>query len=432
MNKKATLIVLLSLILVIIISTFIKTSPYSNNAAIRDFILTPDSENKGYSFLASVQTAAKTAPQSTKKPIIQTGRTLNVFILEPLPIFQLSAPFFSALPLTKNQYLPTKPIAATTSIGSLFNGLTNTTPSTAIKSPIQTYTAINPTLIDKIQTNIQTTTGIKPTTKKPQNSVVNIYCTQKIGSLRKTVTGTGILINADGTILTNAHVAQYPLVAEKNSSVICNVRTGQIAERPHSISTVFISPKWSAKNAPYINTGGTLQTGQSDFALLRIATTDLGRLGLKPVDISYSYPPTGTQVVITSYPVDVLASKPSTTLSMQTDSPTVIKADSFNGGNIVDIIETSPSRLGQRGSSGGLITSLNEMIAMVTIVLEAQGPGQHKPIRAITPTHIHSELSEYVSGGLETISRTGSQSLQTKFALTDKVRLMELFNQYLK
>ncbi len=379
-------------------------------------------------FLAAVSsTASKTVDISSLK-IRQNS--LNVFSLSPHPIFQLTAPNFSHIPLTKNPYVqPKKPV----DIPTLFNSLLpkSNVPTVSVEKTIETKPAAVPT---PLTSQIPFPALIQnPIAGGDTQGIINIHCTQKIGNLRKTVTGTGILINNDGTILTNAHVAQYPLVSGKVSTVTCLGRSGKVASQVLPLKTVFISPTWSEQNARYINTGGTLQTGSLDYALLKIDARNMTQLGLKPVDLSFDSPRIGSSILAKAYPADILATNANASLTLETEGLTVNQTDSLgHSDNKVHIIETSPSRLAQRGSSGGLISSFgNQMIAMITIVLEPRSPGQNRTIRAITPHHIDTDLLKYVSGGLDGISRTGSQVLETKFNQGEKARLMNLFAQYL-
>jgi hypothetical protein len=331
--------------------------------------------------------------------------------IEPLMFLQIKAPSFSFLPLNKNPFLPS--------------------PTPPVKS--STVSEIKPPTSPQINL-LNNVVNIQPAITT--ENIVNILCTQRSGNLRKTVTGTGILIHSDGTVLTNAHIAQYPLVSEKNQSVSCIARSGASSEKIHPIKTVFVSPKWSQINAPFINTGGTTQTGVYDYAFLKITDRNLSSFGLKPVEITYETQPIGSTMLIKSYPGNILAVNPDARLSIKTDRVSLTKRQRFSSyigetENQFDILETSPSVLGQKGSSGGLIMSLGGyMQAMITITLESNNNA--KPIRGITPYHINQDLSEYALGGLETITRSGSQVLETKFAQQDKDRLINLFNQYLK
>ncbi len=388
-----------------------------------------------------------------------SSRALNFFSIEPLKFLQLKAPTFSLVPTTKNTFVPRQATTnnqnstVPTTLSNLFTGILNA-PSVirdqiSNQLPVNAPAVITPPSTQKPTVPAQTPspTPIKPTLSPVitppvlsanQNNVVNIYCIQKVGTLRKTFTGSGILIHSDGTLLTNAHVAQFPLVAEKNTSVTCTARSGNKTEQSHPVKVVYVSPRWSETNAQFINTGGTTQTGVYDYALLKITNRNMAQIGLRPVNISYETQPIGSSLIINSYPADILATSPGTNLSLMSERVSLDKRERFSSyvgetSEQFDIIETGPSTLAQRGSSGGLIATLgNNMQAMVTIVIQPRASGQNKPIRGITPYHINKDLSEYVSGGLESISLYGSQVLETKFAQQDKDKLANLFDSYLK
>ena len=61
-------------------------------------------------------------------------------------------------------------------------------------------------------------------------ALVNILCETSSGSLHP-VSGSGVIIDPRGVILTNAHVAQYVLLASQpNVGLTCMIRTGSPAQ----------------------------------------------------------------------------------------------------------------------------------------------------------------------------------------------------------
>src|SRR6185436_12542444 len=68
-----------------------------------------------------------------------------------------------------------------------------------------------------------------------RSALVNILCMPQGGSLRP-ISGSGVIIDPRGVILTNAHVAQYVLLSESPQiNLTCSIRTGSPA-----------SPRWKA------------------------------------------------------------------------------------------------------------------------------------------------------------------------------------------
>src|SRR5688500_2914917 len=65
-----------------------------------------------------------------------------------------------------------------------------------------------------------------------KDATVNLYCRLKAGKRTVSSSGSGIMIDERGIILTNAHVAQYFLLAGEKGRVTgwCSVRTGSPAK----------------------------------------------------------------------------------------------------------------------------------------------------------------------------------------------------------
>lgn len=63
-------------------------------------------------------------------------------------------------------------------------------------------------------------------TTDPLEALVNIFCTFTTATTIRTTTGTGFFVHSEGVILTNAHVAQYLLIAETDrlGEADCTVR----------------------------------------------------------------------------------------------------------------------------------------------------------------------------------------------------------------
>jgi hypothetical protein len=267
-----------------------------------------------------------------------------------------------------------------------------------------------------------------------ENSLVNIFCSQKVGKMKKTITGSGVLINLDGTVLTNSHVAQFPLIADSNNSVVCIARIGSPAQTVLSVKTAFISPEWLKVNAKYVNSGGGPETGQSDYALLNISYPDGKKLNMYPSPLESSPVQAGSTIYAASYPADILASK-------GVDSALYIKKEALQISDLFtfmgvtsknpDIIQTSDSSIGQGGSSGGALVSQNgALIGLITTVTDGSTPNR-KQIRGVTISHIHDEISKYHEGGILDISNHGSSAILKEFNSSMRTPLTSTLTGYL-
>lgn len=349
----------------------------------------------------------------TKRDTLSAAATkpLNLFTIPSLPILKITAPAFNVIPLEK---LPT------------YQGK---------KLPQNELELVKDRVLDKLPLRTGTTNpiaegllGFKNQLLNAEDAAVNIYCSQRVGNQRKVITGSGVLIHKDGTVLTNAHVAQYPLIADSDNSVVCMARSGQIPSKIYSVKTVFISPEWSAVNAPYIKTGGTEQTGEHDFALLQISSSE--GLSTLPMPINMETLPTGSKIQLVSYPADILATNPKATLTRQKDNLSLISYYSL-GHTQADAITTSPTTLAQRGSSGGLIADQNnKLIGIVSIVTHVTGSNV-KQIRGISTSHINNSLSKYINNGLIKASNEGSAEILKYFNTNYRANLTNLFKKYL-
>ncbi len=355
---------------------------FATTVAIPDLNLASSFSNQLSSVTTGVSQITKVIESKVKS---LSQNTFNFFSINPKSYLQLVAPIYDFLPTIS----PIAPVSPTT----------QATP----RVPLTQSTSSIPSLIPAPATLVAT----NPNTDKSTH-IVNIFCTQKIGKLRKTVTGSGILINQNGTVLTNAHVAEFPFLSEKDSSVSCIARYGDPATGALSIKTVFISPGWIMQYGPYSSTENPLQTGKGDFAILAINMDELpksNKNSLTPLPLKSENSPstllsndslltTGQPIYSLSYPANVLGEK-----GVNANLPIVKEDLSINrtyslGITDLDVIETSPSFAGQKGSSGGaIVDSYGRLLGMITTTVNSSISGKAN-IRAITIEHINKTLAE--------------------------------------
>jgi len=107
-------------------------------------------------------------------------------------------------------------------------------------------------------------------TTNPLEAIVNIFCTFTTATTIKTTTGTGFFVHSEGVILTNAHVAQYLLIAETDrlGEADCTVRGGNPASPLYRAELLYLPPAWILENAALIDVALPSGTGERDYALL--------------------------------------------------------------------------------------------------------------------------------------------------------------------
>lgn len=354
---------------------------------------------------------------------------LNVFNLKPLQYLHITAPFFKIIPTTP----PTSSVKPTidNSSPSIISPANPKSSSSDLKNSLDQTSTPSPTILPTIL----------KTASIPEQALVNIFCSQKIvvngkvTNQRRIITGSGILINQDGTVLTNAHVGQFPLLSEKNPNIVCLARHGNPASGATGMKVAFISPEWVKDYGKYINTEGAAQTGKSDFALLKLNLDNLTKSQkalLSSITIQRNLPSLGETIYSLSYPADILGTKGvNSALSQQKETLNVNRLYSVDV-TPNDVIETTASTAGQRGSSGGgILNKDGHLIGTITTIVNSNIPSKTL-IRAMTLDHTDFELTRLSNVSLAKVVTYGSTEVTQVFDTKYREYLTSLLNNYLK
>lgn len=241
----------------------------------------------------------------------------------------------------------------------------------------------------------------------PSVAVVNIVCTFTTDSYIRTTTGTGFFIDSAGIILTNAHVAQYLLIAETTAlgDASCIVRSDDLATPQYVAELLYIPPTWIQANADRIVQKVPMGTGERDYALLYVT----GTRGRAPLPVVFpaltvntdflSHDIKETAVTAIGYPV-LTTSEAGAELALALATTTVSELYTF-GSNYADVFSIRGSAVGAGGSSGGpVLANDGSVIGMITTRGNdvVDGPGS---LRAITLSHISRTIEEETGVSLE-------------------------------
>ena len=224
-----------------------------------------------------------------------------------------------------------------------------------------------------------------------RSALVNIICYVPAWSGLHSMSGSGVIIDPKGIILTNAHIAQYFLLADRGVS--CTIRSGSPAVNRYEANLVYISPAWLRANANVLTQTNPSGTGEYDFAFLAITkskTPEALPSSFPFVPLATVPPASGTPVVIASYGAQFLESS-----QIQSSLfPTIVFGsvkDVFTFvSTTIDILALGGSAAAQEGSSGGGIAGIyGELVGTIT-TSTTQGTTDTRSLGAITASYIRA------------------------------------------
>ncbi|MBI2109050.1 MAG: trypsin-like peptidase domain-containing protein [Parcubacteria group bacterium] len=242
-------------------------------------------------------------------------------------------------------------------------------------------------------------------------AVVNIFCLTKTSGVFEPITGSGVVIDPQGVILTNAHVAQYLLLKDYKipDFLNCVVRTGSPAIPLYKAELLYLPPIWIEENAPAIKLQKPTGTGENDFALLLITeSTNTMRalpesfpamsvyVGQNEIDVN-------DPVLLAAYPAGFLGGLNVTKNLWITSSVTSLKKLYTFRNQTLDGFSLGGTVLAQEGASGGGVFSLKtgELIGLIATSL-LEGSTDERDLRAISLFHIDDSIKKYTGKDLQT------------------------------
>jgi len=267
--------------------------------------------------------------------------------------------------------------------------------------------------------------GFSSVNEQTRAAVVNILCSTRASGIFKPITGSGIIIDSRGVILTNAHIGQYFLLTDypTEGNVSCVIRSGSPARNLYTAELLYLPSEWILKNRTAIRIANPTGTGEHDYAFLRITgTTGPGELPgsfpFVPIDIKNSRTEVGDTVLLVSYPAGLLGG---TTiikdLYLVSANSSILEIFTF-GGNTPDLISTGGSVVAQKGSSGGAVVSVfGGLQGIVVTSTEGETTGD-RDLRAITTSHIDRSMKSISKYGITDLLDTSLAPSAKSFAET--------------
>lgn len=260
-----------------------------------------------------------------------------------------------------------------------------------------------------------------------RNALVNILCMTETGGYFNPISGSGIIVDKKGIILTNAHIAQYFLLKDyvKKDFITCSIRMGSPTVAVYKADLLYISQQWIENNYQNITQKNYMENGESDYAFLIINDTTNPDNKL-PVEFPYVDYNTndgeinmGENVLIAGYPAGFLGG-----ITIQKDlnitsTITQIKKIYTFYENSLDLISFGGTVLAQKGSSGGAVmNNWNELIGLIVTTTDSKIT-EERDLRAITIAHIDTNLQKQIGVNIKTFfsynpTKTSETFLKTK------------------
>ncbi len=233
-----------------------------------------------------------------------------------------------------------------------------------------------------------------------REALVNILCTTQSGGPLQPITGSGVIIDKRGVVLTNAHVAQFLLLRDypTEKAIECFVRQGSPARITNRLELLYISPAWVQENASNIIEENPLGTGENDFALLLISS-HMDKSNAISDEFAFVKPETddsniqlNNDVLLAGYPAGFLGG-----ITIQKDLFVVstigkVKELFTFKEDTLDLVSVVGSILSQKGASGGAVVSDVGALMGIIVTATEEGNTGERELRAITLSHVNRSL----------------------------------------
>lgn len=229
-------------------------------------------------------------------------------------------------------------------------------------------------------------------------ALVNILCMPRAGGSLNPISGSGVIIDPRGVILTNAHVAQYILLSEDpRIDLSCQIRSGSPAVAEWRAEVMYIPPVWVENHAGEINQQRTMGNGSHDYALIRITAS----VDSSPLPASFPYISVDTRENITtlgekllgaSYPVELIGGYATENNLYPVSSVSMVEKLFTLSSSTLDEVSIGGVIEAQSGSSGGaVVNAWGKLIGIITTTSEGATTAS-RDLRAITLSYINRDF----------------------------------------
>lgn len=258
-----------------------------------------------------------------------------------------------------------------------------------------------------------------------RDALVNIICITESAGPVNPISGSGVIVDPRGIILTNAHVAQFFLLEHypRPGFMECAIRTGSPATLRYTAELMFLPPSWIQDNAHKIDDTAPTGNGEHDWALVRITGSISESVALPEqfpfLPISLRTPDTGDQVLVAGYPAGFLGGiTVAKELYAASANARVRELYTF-GSQSIDLFSIGGSIVAQQGSSGGAAATPNGTLTGVIVTSTNAPDTASRDLRALATRYIVEDfaeetglsLSQYLSGNLTENTRAFQRNI---------------------
>ncbi|MCR4333791.1 MAG: serine protease [Patescibacteria group bacterium] len=267
--------------------------------------------------------------------------------------------------------------------------------STPALAPVPAPRSVAPTVA-------QTNAALDVSAISLRDALVNIICFAPEKSGLHSISGSGVLIDPKGIILTNAHIAQYFLLADRGAR--CFIRVGSPAADAYEASLIYISPSWLKANADVLTQTVPIGTGEYDFAFLAVTksiTSSALPVSFPALPLATMPRDIGTPVAIATYGAQFLeASQIQSGLFPTVVFGSVKDVFTFDT-NTIDVFALGGSAAAQEGSSGGGVVDVTGQMVGTITTSTVTGTTDKRSLDAITASYIRAEYANETGKALD-------------------------------
>ncbi|MEK7554838.1 MAG: serine protease [Patescibacteria group bacterium] len=240
--------------------------------------------------------------------------------------------------------------------------------------------------------------------QKWRDAVVNLYCQWPMGG--GISSGSGVVIDPRGIILTSAHVAidflYYDTPKTSPSPVDCWVRTGSPSQNIYRAKLMYIPADYIAEDLKGVGRfipEENIVYGKDDYGLLVITKT-VDPKGTLPASFPYipldarSISIPGSHMYMIGYAASYLGSIAIMKGLPLMSSPVILDSvEPIKNGSTLDTLIFNGSVAGQHGSSGGAVVRTGGKLIAIPTYFKEEGPTTGESILgAITIDYVNRDM----------------------------------------